>query len=126
MRNLEKKNSINKEMIKGSTELLVLKVLSEKNMHGYEMIKVIEEQSSGKFAIKAGTLYPVLHALEKMGAITGEWNQINGERKRKIYKLSELGKSQLKEKESEWVEYSTTINSVLKGKKLSEGYAYGC
>jgi len=115
----------NKEMIKGNTELLVLKVLSEKDMHGYEMIKVIEAQSGRKFVIKAGTLYPVLHGLEEKGFIVGEWDESTGDRKRKIYKITDVGETQLKHQELAWKEYSNTINSVLAGKKTSEDVVYG-
>ncbi len=110
---------ISKEMMKGTTELLVLKVLSEKEMHGYEMIKVIEQQSQGSFQLKAGTLYPILHALENNGTIIGKWEQQSGERKRKIYSISDTGISLLKDKKNEWTEYTTIINRVLAGEDVS-------
>ncbi|HEY5525072.1 MAG TPA: PadR family transcriptional regulator, partial [Clostridium sp.] len=56
--------SINKELLKGSTIILILNLISKKTMYGYEMIKEIEEKSNGVFALKEGTLYPILHTLE--------------------------------------------------------------
>ena len=62
--------NIDKSLISGSTAMMVLKLLSEKDMYGYEMIEVLWERSQNVFELKAGTLYPLLHGLEEKGMLT--------------------------------------------------------
>ena len=59
--------SVNKELVKGSTSMLVLGVLEEKEMYGYQIIKELEQRSETVFSLKEGTLYPILHVLEQDG-----------------------------------------------------------
>lgn len=111
---------LNKDMIKGGTELMILKLLSEKRMYGYEMIKAMEERSENVFTLKAGTLYPILHSLELTGKITGDWDESSGLRKRKFYSITVEGQDMLKRKEEEWNKFSKAVGKVLVG-----GPAYG-
>lgn len=104
---------INKELLKGSTTILILSLLNRKNMYGYEMIKEIEERSKGIFSFKEGTLYPILHSLENENFIEAYWDEGEGKRKRKYYRITEDGKKILKEKEAEWKLFSSTVNEVL-------------
>ena len=104
---------INKELLKGSTTILILNLLNRKNMYGYEMIKEIEERSKGIFSFKEGTLYPILHSLENENFIEAYWDEGEGKRKRKYYRITEDGKKILKEKEAEWKLFSSTVNEVL-------------
>ena len=76
---------LNKELIKGSTITLILNELSKEPMYGYKMIKEIEGKSNGVFIFKEGTLYPILHDLEKKKLIESYWEVENG-RRRKYYK----------------------------------------
>ncbi len=71
---------INKELLKGSTTILILSLLNRKNMYGYEMIKEIEERSKGIFSFKEGTLYPILHSLENENFIEAYWDEGEGKR----------------------------------------------
>lgn len=105
--------SINKELIKGSTSILVLSLLNRKDMYGYEMIKEIDLRSKGIFSFKEGTLYPILHSLEKENFIESYWDASEGGRKRKYYKITDEGKTTLDEKEKEWKLFSSTVNEVL-------------
>ncbi|MGG7163265.1 PadR family transcriptional regulator [Clostridium ihumii] len=105
--------AINKELMKGSTSILILSLLNRKDMYGYEMIKEIELRSKGVFSFKEGTLYPILHALEKESFIESYWELSEGGRKRKYYKITDEGKTSLKEKENEWKLFSSTVNGVL-------------
>lgn len=109
---------INKELLKGSTTVLILSLLNRKDMYGYEMIKEIELRSKGIFSFKEGTLYPILHNLENANYIEAYWDNSTGARKRKYYKITECGKGILLEKESEWKLFSNTVNSVLWEAKL--------
>lgn len=104
---------INKELLKGSTTVLILSILNRKDMYGYEMIKEIDLRSKGIFSFKEGTLYPILHNLENANYIEAYWDSSTGSRKRKYYKITQAGKDILLEKESEWKLFSETVNNVL-------------
>ncbi|KKO54850.1 PadR family transcriptional regulator [Paenibacillus sp. DMB20] len=103
---------INKELLKGSTVILLLTVLSRKEMYGYELIKEIERRSDGVFMMKEGTLYPILHTLEGEGWLEAYWSQHDG-RKRKYYRITDKGRQQLKEKTNEWRLFRTAVDTVI-------------
>lgn len=105
---------LNKELLKGSTNMLVLSLLEEKNMYGYEMIKELTIKSENIFEFKEGTLYPILHNLEEKNYITSYWDE-TGTKKRKYYTITKQGKKHLKEKKEEWKIFSGGINQVLGG-----------
>ena len=104
---------INKELLKGSTTVLILSILNRKDMYGYEMIKEIDLLSKGIFSFKEGTLYPILHNLENASYIESYWDDSSSGRKRKYYKITNNGKKLLLEKKSEWKLFSETVNNVL-------------
>ena len=110
---------VNKEMLKGSTVILVLSMLDRKPMYGYQMIKEIEKESSGVFSFKEGTLYPILHSLESENIIESYWWGKEGSRQRKYYRLTTKGKSELKEKQQEWVTFRTTVDKFLTGEAFA-------
>ena len=93
----------NKELLKGSTNLLVLSLLEKENMYGYQMIKKMQEQSNNLFEFQEGT-----------ELITSYWDE-TGSKKRKYYSITKKGKEQLKEKKEEWKIFSNGINQVLGG-----------
>ena len=103
---------VSKELLKGSTGTLVLTVLSGKSMYGYELIKELDSRSDGVFALKEGTLYPILHAMEAESWVAAHWEESSG-RKRKYYTVTEAGLKQLKEKKDEWRIFSGAVNAVL-------------
>ena len=107
--------SIDKSLLTGSTTVLILKLLEEKDMYGYEMISNLAKKSNHTFDLKAGSLYPLLHNLEKNGIVESYEESTASERTRKYYHLTEKGKDVLKIKEKEWHEYSTAVNRVLNG-----------
>ena len=107
--------SIDKSLLTGSTTVLILKLLEEKDMYDYEMISNLAKKSNHTFDLKAGTLYPLLHNLEKNGIVESYEESTASERTRKYYHLTEKGKDVLKIKEKEWHEYSTAVNRVLNG-----------
>lgn len=104
---------INKELLKGSTVILILKLLNESDMYGYQMIKAIEEKSEGIFSFKEGTLYPILHTLEQNSLVEAYWNDTEGKRKRKYYRLTKEGRKSLEEKKKEWSVFSSTVDKIL-------------
>ena len=105
---------INKELLKGSTTMLVLTLLKKRPMYGYEIIKNMELKSKGIFSFKEGTLYPILHSLESDNFITSYWDN-TGAKKRKYYSITNEGKKQLKEKKEEWKTFSSGVNQVIGG-----------
>lgn len=102
------------ELVKGSAGMLVLKLLAEKPMHGYEIIKKMEERSLGVFSLKEGTLYPVLHALEAEGLAAAEWEGETS-RKRKVYSITTKGAKRLKEKHEEWNTVKVAVDRIMEG-----------
>lgn len=104
---------MNSELIKGSTITLILKLLSEEAMYGYGLIKALEEKSQGIFLFKEGTLYPILHDLEKKDLIMSYWEAIEGQRKRKYYKITDKGIKELSSRKKEWEVFSNTMNNLL-------------
>lgn len=104
--------SVNKELLKGSTVILLLTVLNRKELYGYELIKEIERSSEGVFMMKEGTLYPILHHLEAEGWLNAYWSE-HGGRNRKYYQITELGRAKLQEKTSEWIQFRTAVDTVI-------------
>ncbi len=106
---------IDKSLITGSTTTLILKLLSDKDMYGYEMIDALAQKSNDTFDLKAGTLYPILHGLEKKEIVTSYEEKVGTERTRKYYHLTDKGKTLLEEKHEEWNTYSSAVNNILNG-----------
>ncbi len=105
---------INKELTKGSTTMLILEMLKDENMYGYNLIKKLSEKSKNVFELKEGTLYPILHGLEENNLITSYWDESSA-KKRKYYSITEKGKKCLKEKKEEWRIFSNSVNQVIGG-----------
>ena len=93
--------AIEKALVSGSMTLLILKLLSEKDMYGYEMIDTLRQKSQNVFELKAGTLYPLLHSLEDKGALV-VYEQEAGGKIRKYYSLTRQGRGLLDKKTEEW------------------------
>ena len=104
--------NVDKSLISGSTTMLLLKLLAEKDMYGYEMIEVLRERSENVFELKAGTLYPLLHSLEAKGLLNA-YEKEAGNKVRKYYSITKQGKKILDEKKDEWELYSKAVASVL-------------
>ena len=107
--------NIDKSLITGSTTMLVLKLLEEKDMYGYEMIETLSAKSNNTFSLKAGTLYPILHGLEKKGILISYEENADNSRIRKYYHITDKGKKLLVHKTTEWNIYSKAVNQVLGG-----------
>lgn len=107
--------SISKNLLAGSTTTLILKLLEEKDMYGYQMIETLAEKSDDTFELKAGTLYPILHSLENNQFVESYEQEADSGRMRKYYHLTSKGKKLLQEKHQEWLSYSSVINKILNG-----------
>jgi PadR family transcriptional regulator PadR len=104
---------INKELIKGNAQTLVLKLLSQKPMYGYQIAQTLHTLSNSAVDLQEGSLYPLLHSLEKDGAVEAYWEEGQGERKRKYYRITPRGRKLLKEKKSEWEKFRETMDLIL-------------
>ncbi|MFZ7103773.1 MAG: PadR family transcriptional regulator [Peptococcaceae bacterium] len=111
--------SLNKEMLKGSTVILVLSMLRREPMYGYQMIKEITRESEGIFRFKEGTLYPILHSLESKDLIHSYWQGEESSRKRKYYQITAKGEAELKKKHGEWITFRSIVDKIITG----EAYA---
>ncbi len=104
---------INKGFMAGSTDMLILCLLEEKEMYGYEMIETLEKRSDNTFSLKAGTLYPLLHSLESAGYITSREAESDNGRVRKYYSITNDGIGFLDSKRAEWKKFSGAVNRVI-------------
>ena len=104
--------AVDKSLLTGSSTMLVLKLLSEKDMYGYEMIDTLRKRSQNVFEFKAGTLYPLLHGLEEKGVLKVYEQEYLG-KTRKYYSITKEGRKLLKEKKEEWEVYSGAIANVM-------------
>ena len=92
---------------------VVLRLLNEKAMYGYEIIKEVHNRTNGEFQWKEGTLYPCLHRMEGEGLIKSEWQKAESGRKRKYYLLTTKGKKQMEVKVAEWGKFVESVNSLF-------------
>ena len=104
--------AVSKNLVSGSMTMLLLKLLSEQDMYGYEMISVLRERSENVFELKAGPLYPLLHSLEEKNLLESYEQEALG-KVRKYYSITKAGRKLLQEKETEWKEYSQAVTGVL-------------
>ena len=92
--------------------MMILRLLTEQDMYGYEMIDTLKKRSENVFELKAGTLYPLLHGLEEKQFVTSYEQEVLG-KVRKYYQITGEGKKHLEQKKSEWKEYSKAVSNVL-------------
>ena len=104
---------IDKSLLSGSTPMLILSLLRDNDMYGYEMVAELARRSDDTFALKEGTLYPLLHTLEKNRWVSSYTKLTPSGRERKYYRLTASGREQLEYKEQEWRVFSEKVNVVL-------------
>lgn len=104
--------TIDKSLISGSTATLILRLLEEKDMYGYEMIDLLRQRSNNVFELKAGTLYPLLHSLELKSLLISYESEAAG-KTRKYYQLTKSGRRYLKDKKQEWQIYAQAVADIL-------------
>jgi len=102
-----------RELMKGSTDSLLLYLISQQPKYGYQIIKELEKKSQGYFKFKEGTLYPALHRLEKASLILGKWQVPPGGRQRRYYHITDKGLATLVEKRTQWHDFLAAMNLVL-------------
>ena len=102
-----------KALISGSTAMLILSLLEDGHKYGYQMVQELKRRSKNAFEMKEGTLYPLLHALEKAGEVQSYDKTAPSGRERRYYRLTEKGAGRLEEKVSQWRLFSDSVNTVL-------------
>lgn len=107
---------INKEVLKGHIDTIILSLLQSREMYGYEIAKTVREKSEDQFELKEGTLYLSLKRLEKNDWISSYWSDEQGPGgRRKYYTLTAIGKKGFEEKQAEWLFVKKLIDSFLEG-----------
>lgn len=101
-----------KELMGASTSLLVLSVLAKEPSYGYRVIKRVNEEADGKFVWQEGTLYPVLHKLEKEGLVRTQWQEAETGRRRRYYYITAKGREALVERKRQWNDFHLIINRL--------------
>ena len=101
------------DLMRGVAEPIVLQLVAERPMYGYEIIKVVNQRTNQAFQWKEGTLYPCLHRLEGARLIEGEWREAASGKQRKYYAITRKGRALLKDKVSEWSSFSAAVVILL-------------
>jgi len=102
-----------RELMKGSMDSLLLCLISQQPMYGYQIIKELDRRSQGYFKFKEGTLYPALHRLERAGFILGRWQVLPSGQQRKYYHITDKGLSILVETRSQWQDFLAAMNLII-------------
>ena len=103
---------LDRELKKGSAELVILALLEGRSRHGYEISQVIEQRSGGAVRFKVASLYPLLYRLERRGWIAGQWVEKEGQRRRRYYRLTRDGRRVLAEQRQGWQRFVLAINRI--------------
>jgi transcriptional regulator len=101
-----------RELKKGSAELLILSLLEHRPRHGYEISKLIDARSEGVLRFNVASFYPLLYRLEQRGFIEGRWVEKAGQRRRRYYRLTAQGRKMLKEQRSIWRDFVNAMNQI--------------
>jgi transcriptional regulator len=103
---------LDRELKKGSAELMILALLDARARHGYEISQVIEHRSEGAVRFKVASLYPLLYRLERRGWISGQWVEKEGQRRRRYYRLTREGRRILAEQRKGWQRFVAAIGRI--------------
>ena len=109
--------SIRDQIRKGSTEVIILTLLDERSMYGYEMVQELTRRSNGYFEMKEGLLYPTLHRMQQSGWLSSSWKSVDS-RRRKYYTLTAQGREILGEQAAEWNDFLKNLAAFLQAKGL--------
>ena len=110
-----KARALDRELKKGSAELLILSLLEARPRHGYELSKLIHARSGGQLTFHIDSLYPLLYRLEERGWIKGTWVEKPGERRRRFYKVTASGRRVLAQQRRTWEAFVDAVRRVTGG-----------
>jgi len=108
--------ALDRELKKGSAELLILSLLEARPRHGYEVSKLIDSRSGGRLRFHIASLYPLLYRLEERGWVEGRWVEKPGERRRRFYRLTRDGRRVLAAQRDNWREFVAAVARVTGAK----------
>ncbi len=100
------------ELLKGSVDTILLSLIAENPVYGYQIVRELEKKSQGYFVFKEGTLYPALRRLERKRLVISKWEDLQSGRKRRYYYITDQGSKFLKDKKAEWQGFSLAINLI--------------
>ena len=110
----DERRSIERELKRGSLELIVLHLLSPGEAYGYEIVSKLTQQTNGALEVTDGTLYPVLYRLERAGYVAVRWETPERGVPRKYYRLTDEGRDELKRLREEWTTFAKAMAGLLK------------
>jgi PadR family transcriptional regulator PadR len=110
---MDENETFNKELKRGTLEMILLHLISERQMYGYELVSSLEKRGGSLFRIKEGTLYPILYRLEKAGYIESRWETLERGVPRKYYRLTAAGRKYMQARLDEWREFTAAIDRLL-------------
>jgi PadR family transcriptional regulator, regulatory protein PadR len=102
------------DALRGHLDMLVLAILQESPLHGYAVIEALRERSGEAFDLPEGTVYPVLHRLERAGLLASDWDE-NGPRRRRTYRLTREGSATFEVERAAWEEFVAAVGQVVRG-----------
>ena len=105
------------DLVQGTLDLLILKILALEPLHGWAIGQRLKQVSGDVLQVSDGSLYPALHKLEQEGWITAEWKPSENNRRAKFYSLTSLGRKELEKETANWNRLSTAISRVVKLKE---------
>ena len=107
--------ALDRELKKGSAELLILALVEARPRHGYELCKQIETESQGRLTFHIASLYPLLYRLEERGWLQGRWVEKAGQRRRRFYRLTGEGRRVLAKQRKTWASFVAAVNRITRG-----------
>lgn len=110
---MDENETFNKELKRGTLEMILLHLISERQMYGYELVSSLEKRGGSLFRIKEGTLYPILYRLEKAGYMESRWETLERGVPRKYYRLTAAGRKYMQARLDEWREFTAAIDLLL-------------
>lgn len=105
-------DALARELKRGSAELMILALLEERERHGYELARLIEERSRGAISFHVASLYPTLYRLEEKALLEGRWVEKAGQRRRRYYRITTEGRKALKSHRSVWQSFFEGLHRV--------------
>ena len=107
---------MDRELLKGSTPTLVLSMLTERPMYGFQMIEKVREATGGTYTLKEGALYPALHKLEAAEYVRSSWIAVDGGREKRVYEILPAGMELLDRKKSDWNRFVDMVEGIVGGR----------
>jgi len=104
--------ALERELKRGSTELLIMALLEERDRHGYEIAQLIDDRSGGAISFHVASLYPTLYRMEGKGLLQGRWIEKAGQRRRRYYRLTAAGRRVLASQRNLWDNFFHALNRV--------------